>query len=106
MTTLGFVERLSPRLATLLAMPATRQLLRYALAGFCVSQFAASIYSAAVFFLHLDPLVANVVSTGFGLGAGYLVHSRWSFGVGRTQGEQRQIGRFLVAALFAFMVNN
>jgi len=106
MTTLEFVGQRSPRLASLLAMPATRQLIRYAFSGLCVTQFAASIYSAAAFFFHVDPLAANVISTGFGLAAGYLVHSRWSFSVGRTEDEKGQVGRFLLAALFAFLINS
>lgn len=87
-------------------MPATRQLIRYAFAGFCVTQFAAAVYSAAVFFLRMDPLVANVFSTGCGLGAGYLVHSRWSFATGSSENESWQVGRFLIASFIAFLVNS
>ena len=58
----------SPRLAGLLATPATRQLIRYAFAGLCVTQFAACVYSGAVFFLRMDPMLANVLSTACGLG--------------------------------------
>ncbi len=89
----------------LLATPATRQLLRYAVAGFCVTQFAAGIYSALVFLLRVDPLNANAVSTLCGLCAGYLVHSRWSFAVGGSNAEHLQVGRFLLASLVAFVIN-
>ena len=106
MIALDFVERRSPRLASIMAMPGTRQLLRYAFAGFCVTQFATSVYSAAVFFLNVDPFTANLLSTGCGLGAGYTVHSRWSFSSGRAEDEKRQVGRFLFASLFAFLVNS
>jgi len=95
----------APRLASLLAMPATRQLIRYAFAGLCVTQFAACVYSGAVFFLRMDPMLANVLSTGCGLVAGYLVHSRWSFAEGASAGEGWQVGRFLLASFFAFVVN-
>ena len=105
MRALELVEQHFPRVAPLIATPAARQLIRYAFAGFCVTQFAACVYSALVFFLHLDPLFANVLSTGCGLCAGYFVHSRWSFANAATTDECWQVGRFLVASLIAFMVN-
>ena len=101
----GLLEQHFPRLAPLMAMPATRQLLRYAFAGFCVTQFAACIYSALVIFLHTEPLLANMLSTCGGLCAGYLVHSRWSFATGAGANEGWQVGRFLVASLIAFTIN-
>jgi len=106
MSASGLLAARAPRLAGLLANPATRQLIRYAFAGLCVTQFAASVYSAAVFFLHVDPMLANVFSTGCGLVAGYVVHSRWSFAVGSAPGEGWQVGRFLIAALIAFLINS
>lgn len=105
MSVVELVARRSPRLANLIAMPASRQLMRYAFAGLCVTQFTALVYSLIVLYLHLDPLMANVLSTSFGLGAGYLVHSRWSFAADTANSEAWQVGRFLVASLFAFMVN-
>jgi putative flippase GtrA len=106
MTAAELLEQYSPRLAKLAATPATRQLIRYAFAGLCVTQFAACVYSAAVLFLRIDPLTANVLSTGCGLGVGYLVHSRWSFATGATSNEGWQVGRFLLASLFAFLINS
>lgn len=94
------------RLLGLLAMPATRQLVRYAIAGFCVTQFAAGVYSALIFFLAIDPLQANSMSTMCGLVAGYLAHSRWSFAVGGSTHEHLQVGRFLLASLLAFLINS
>lgn len=106
MKALQFVEERSPRLAGLIAMPATRQLIRYASAGLLITQFAACIYSAAVLFLRADPLAANILSTGCGLGVGYLIHSRWSFAVAPTEDEHWQVGRFLLASFIAFLVNS
>ncbi|MDQ3144141.1 MAG: GtrA family protein [Pseudomonadota bacterium] len=80
--------------------------MRYAVAGFCVTQFAAAIYSALVFFLTFDPLKANALSTVCGLCAGYLAHSRWSFAVGSSDREHMQVGRFLLASLLAFLINS
>jgi putative flippase GtrA len=105
MKAVGLIERRFPALTPIWAMPATRQLIRYAFAGFCITQLAACIYSALVFFLQLDPLAANVLSTGCGLSAGYVVHSRWSFATAATN-EGWQVGRFLLASFFAFVINS
>jgi putative flippase GtrA len=101
----ALVEKRSPKLGRLMAMPATRQLIRYVFAGFCVTQFAALIYSGQVYFLHVEPLMANVFSTACGLCAGYFVHSRWSFATGSNGNEGLQVGRFLLASFFAFLIN-
>lgn len=102
----GFLEQGVDRALDLLALPATRQLMRYAIAGFCVTQFAAGIYSAVIFLFEIDPFKANFFSTAFGLVAGYLAHSRWSFGVGGSDSESLQLGRFLLASFLAFLVNS
>ena len=105
MTTMELLEQRLPRVAPLIAMPAARQLIRYAFAGFCITQLAAGVYSALVLFFRMDPLLANVSSTGCGLCIGYVVHSRWSFAVGPAASEGWQVGRFLLASLVAFVVN-
>lgn len=96
----------SSALASVVAVPATRQLIRYVVAGLFVTQLAAAIYSAAVSFAHLIPLTANVVSTGCGLVAGYFVHSRWSFANEASAGRAWQAGRFLLASFFGFIINS
>jgi putative flippase GtrA len=105
MKALEFLERRSPLLARLIGTPAARQLIRYAFAGFCVTQFATFVYSAFVLLARIDPLLATGLSTASGLCAGYLVHSRWSFATGAAESEGSQIGRFLLASFFAFLVN-
>jgi putative flippase GtrA len=95
-----------PFLADLLARPAARQLLRYAFAGFCVTQFAAAVYSGMVLSFAMHPLLANCVSTAFGLCGGYFVHSRWSFAAQPDGGESLQVARFLIASLIAFLINS
>ncbi|HET7708754.1 MAG TPA: GtrA family protein [Sphingomicrobium sp.] len=95
-----------PAVAAILEKPAARQLLRYAFAGFCVTQLAAAAYSALVVLLALHPLLANCVSTAFGLSLGYVVHSRWSFAAGAGEGEGLQIARFLLASFIAFTINS
>lgn len=94
------------QLSNLLARPGAKQLARYAIAGVCVTQFAAAVYSALVLFWHLDALLANVVSTGCGLTAGYLAHSRWSFAGGSVASEHARVGRFLLSSLLAFLINS
>lgn len=99
------LEHRLPTVALLLAKPAVRQLIRYVFAGLCVTQFAALVYSLLVWFAGVDPLLANVMSTGCGLALGYTVHSRWTFANPDRPNESWQVGRFLVASLFAFLVN-
>ncbi|MEO8455823.1 MAG: GtrA family protein [Sphingomicrobium sp.] len=94
------------QLSTLMAKPGAKQLVRYAIAGICVTQFAAAVYSVLVLFWRLDPLLANVVSTGCGLSAGYLAHSRWSFAGGAAAPEHAKVGRFLLSSLVAFLINS
>jgi putative flippase GtrA len=103
----GFQSSAFDQASRVLARPGARQLIRYAIAGVCVTQFAAAIYSALVLFLHVNAIEANVVSTGFGLCAGYLAHSRWSFaGAGSGAAEHAKVGRFLLSSLVAFIINS
>lgn len=94
------------RLPAILNSPGARQLIRYAFAGLCVTQIAAAIYSLLVVYARLEPLEANLASTAFGLVAGYIVHSRWSFAGGATMGEHWKIARFLGSSMIAFLVNS
>lgn len=98
-------EAIRNPLETLLARPAAKQLIRYAIAGLGVTQFAAFIYSAAVLWFGVPPLQANVVSTACGLCVGYAVHSRWSFAGGSADQEHAKIVRFLVTSFLAFLTN-
>ena len=95
-----------PFVSDLLARPAARQLLRYAIAGFCVTQFAALVYSAVILTAGSHPLIANCISTAFGLCAGYIVHSRWSFAARPDGSEGLQVARFLLASTIAFCLNS
>lgn len=92
------------RAQQMLAHPASRQLLRYIVAGLLVTQLAALIYSALVL-NHVSPYLANTGSTTGGLFAGYFIHSRWSFKDGRKDSETLQLGRFLTASAVAFGIN-
>lgn len=103
----GFPERGSARasLRELLASEAFHQLVRFVLAGMAVTLFSAAIYAGAVF-AGVAPLIANVVSHGCGMAAGYAVHSRWSFNADTQGGERAMILRFLLASGFAFLLNS
>lgn len=89
----------------LLAHEAFAQLLRFAVAGLGVTLFAAGIYLAVAIGLGVPPLVANTVSTLFGVAIGYVVHSRWSFRAGHGD-HAKQVVRFLVTASAAFALNS
>ena len=91
--------------ASLLARPGAKQFIRYVIAGFCISQFAALIYSTLTFFAHVAPLAANVVSTACGVSSGYVVHNNWSFADGTASNDPSKVARFLTSAAIAFAVN-
>ena len=95
------VEALRP----LLASEAFVQLLRFAVAGLGVTLFAAAVYLAAAMELHVQPLVANTLSTALGIMVGYRVHSRWSFRAD-TEGEAAMMVKFLISAGGAFLLNS
>lgn len=90
----------------LLANEAFVQLLRFAVGGVGVTLFAAAIYLTAATALHVPPLIANTISTGCGIVAGYLIHSRWSFRADGGGGEATMVVRFLFAAAGAFALNS
>jgi putative flippase GtrA len=90
----------------LLEKPGARQLVRYAIAGFMVTQFSALIYSVVAMGFHVEPLVANVISTLCGVVVGYLVHDRWSFAGGAAANDAGKVARFLIATLLGFAVNS
>jgi putative flippase GtrA len=93
-------------IADLLRKPGARQLIRYVIAGFCVTQFAAFIYSFLAVYAHVIPLEANVVSTGAGLCAGFVAHNHWSFAEGAAGSECAKAARFGFATLLAFFFNS
>ena len=101
----GVLQRL-PILPELLMQPAARQLIRYIIAGLGVTQLSTAIYASLVTYLALAPLMANVGSTACGLCVGYAVHSRWTFAGGAEDREHAKIGRFLLGALVAFLINS
>lgn len=87
-----------------LASEAFGQLVRFAIAGGGVTLFAAGVYLATAMALHVAPLAANAISTGFGMIVGYVVHSRWSF---RAEGDDRTMAaKFLLAATVGFALNS
>jgi putative flippase GtrA len=90
----------------LLGSEAFWQLVRFAVAGLGVTLFSVMVYSAAAVLLKVPPLVANTMSWLCGVGAGYAVHSRWSFAADRGAGEGSMILRFLTASGFAFALNS
>ena len=98
-------EQLSAPLANLRQRPGVRQLIRYAVGGFCVTQSAALIYSMLAAYAHMNPLVANVVSTACGVCGGYLVHNHWSFAGGNATDDYGKAARFAVTTLLAFLLN-
>ncbi|MFL6721154.1 MAG: GtrA family protein [Sphingomonas sp.] len=106
MSDAGVIGRYRLQLSSFLAKPAAKQLVRYVIAGMCVTQFAAGIYSALVLYFAINPFQANLASTACGLAAAYMAHSRWSFVDGAAEGDYARLGRFLLTALVSFLVNS
>ncbi len=92
-------------LRPLLANEAFLQLVRYGIGGLGVTLFAAGVYLLFAAVLHVPPLIANTISTAFGVGIGYLVHSRWSFRAEPGR-EGAMITKFIVASAIAFALNS
>jgi putative flippase GtrA len=103
------IRRLRSTLADIhpaLASEGFWQLVRFGIGGLGVTLFSVLIYSAAAALLHIAPLAANAVSWCCGVVASYTVHSRWSFAADKREGESAMIARFLVVAIFAFLLNS
>lgn len=98
-------EQVSALPGRFLERPGARQLMRYAVGGFFVTQFAALIYSLLAAVAHVNPLLANVVSTACGVCGGYLVHNHWSFPAGNATDEYGKAARFAVTTFLAFLFN-
>jgi len=92
--------------AYLLAKPGAKQFVRYVIAGFCISQFAALIYSTLTMFAHVAPLASNALSTACGVSLGYVVHNYWSFADGTAPNDPSKLARFLTSAGINFAVNS
>jgi len=90
----------------LLVKPGAKQFIRYVIAGFCISQFAALIYSTLTMFAHVAPLASNAVSTACGVSLGYVVHNYWSFADGTAPNDPSKLARFLTSAGINFAVNS
>ena len=80
------------------------QLLRFAIAGFAVTLFSATIYLWLAGTVHVPPLAATAISHACGIGAGYLVHSRWSFRATPTR-ESATALRFAIVSGLGFVLN-
>ncbi len=89
-----------------ISTPGAKQLVRYAIAGFCVTQAAALLYSFLAVSGHLTPLDANAASTSCGIFVGYLVHNYWSFQGGAAKSHASKVARFALTTLLAFLFNS
>ena len=81
-------------------------MIRYALGGLFITQFAALTYSILAVLVHVNPLRANVVSTACGVCAGYLVHNNWSFAGGAATNPYAKAVRFGITTMLAFLFNS
>ncbi|GAA0317077.1 hypothetical protein GCM10009087_29320 [Sphingomonas oligophenolica] len=84
---------------------ALTQLARFVVAGLGVTALSVAIYLVYAIVLHVNPLLANIVSHFGGVAAGYAIHSRWSF---RGSGEQSaaSLGKFALVSGIALALNS
>ena len=85
--------------------PAFGQLVRFVIAGLGVTAFSIAVYLFYAMLLQVEPLIANMVSHGAGVAAGYAVHSRWSFRSDARHGDTT-ILRFVIVSGVAFALNS
>lgn len=102
----AWLRPFGPLLLPVVTRAAFAQLVRFALGGLAVTLFSTCVYIAAAVGFEVAPLTANTISHGFGICAGYWVHSRWSFGAGGKGEETSMVARFLIVAAFAYALNS
>ncbi len=82
------------------------QILRYGITGGIVTTCGVAAYLVAVRWLHLMPLLSNVIAYLVSMALGYVMHARFSF---RGQGgaaSARQGGKFFVTSGISFALNS
>lgn len=92
-------------LRALIRNEAFAQLVRFAAAGLGVTAFSAAIYLVYAVLLHVEPILANMVSHFCGVAAGYTVHSRWSFR-GASHQSPASLGKFAFVSGIALLLNS
>jgi putative flippase GtrA len=83
------------------------QLIRYVFVGLFVTALGAAIYYGCAEFLHIEPLLANLIAFAFGVVVGYILHSSVSFrGYGQRDDPARTWTRFIAVNLFGLGLNS
>jgi|UPI00061D3BFD putative flippase GtrA len=89
------------------ARAAAAQLVRYVVIGGFVTALGAAIYYGCAEFLHIEPLIANLIAFIVGVVIGYFLHSQVSFrGHGARDDLARTGGRFIAVNLFGLTLNS
>lgn len=89
------------------ARAAAAQLMRYVVIGGFVTALGAAIYYGCAEFLHIEPLIANLIAFIVGVVIGYFLHSQVSFrGHGARDDLARTGGRFIAVNLFGLSLNS
>jgi putative flippase GtrA len=83
------------------------QILAYAVGGGAVTLFHSATYWVLAQPLHVEPYVANSIAAIFAGLVGYILHSRFTFGHGRSDGgEARSFGRYVLVSLLCYGLNS
>ncbi len=83
------------------------QIFAYAIGGGGMTALHSLVYWALAAVLGVEPYVANSIAAIIAGMAGYILHSRFTFGHGRAPGMDRQaLGRYLVVSLLCYALNS
>jgi putative flippase GtrA len=87
--------------------PLLSQLTRFACVGGILAAISTGTYLVPALWLGVPPLLANLLSYGVAVSAGYVLHSRVSFrGYGRRDREALRSGRFFAVSLISLALNS
>jgi putative flippase GtrA len=83
------------------------QLVAYALGGSTMTAIYSATYWVLAEPLGVEPYVANTLVAIFAGFAGFMLHSRFTFGHERDQSQEAlSFGRYLVAAILCYLLNS
>lgn len=83
------------------------QLLAYALGGGAMTALHSASYWVMAEPLGVEPYVANSLAAVVAGLAGYILHSRFTFGHGRDESaEAKSFGRYLVVSVLCYLLNS
>lgn len=75
-----------------------KQFVSYALVGTCASAVDLAVFSGLVYLVHLDDLIANVISVAIGITVSFILNRKFTFGI-RNHTALRYVSFFTVGTI-------